>query len=153
MFDYIFFELVDRVLRNLGRLGIDSPSPYNESVQRGLDERIAMIDTARNNLLEGVRAIDELRTEAERNKRELAEGLEKLAQIRESKASLEQKQKAIAEIIQSDVTAFRNIAGIPTPSMIRRERLIGFFIGVTASVLASGIVWLIAWMFDTVQVR
>jgi hypothetical protein len=142
--------LVDEALRNLESTGL---LKRTETARRSLDERIDMIDSARANLLEGVRAIDELKAEAERNRRNVADAAQKLAALEASKVSLEQKRQAIAEIIKSDVAAFQTVAGVPTPSMVRRERLIGFVIGVIASVVASGFVWLIVQAVEALKAR
>jgi hypothetical protein len=44
-------------------------------------------------------------------------------------------------VLKADVDAFRQVAGVPTATSIRRERLIGFVSGVAASLVAAGIVW------------
>jgi hypothetical protein len=50
---------------------------------------------------------------------------------------------ALKSVIQSDVQAFRQLAGIPSKDDIWRERLWGFIFGIISSLVASGIfLWL-----------
>ena len=145
----IYIEFIVRILKKL-RIEF-SPSIFgvtislnDEDTYRGsIDERIAKIDEAKANLLEGLRTIDELKEAAEYNKKEAEAALIQIAQLEKDKTSLEQELKSIKDIVQSDVSAFRKVAGVPSPATIRRERIIGFISGVIASVVASGIVWVI----------
>jgi len=73
----------------------------------GIDERIRKIDKARENLVEGLAAIDELKQSAERSRTEARAALEQLAQLKLDKQSLE-------AIIATDVRVFREVAGIPS---------------------------------------
>ena len=73
----------------------------------GIDERIRKIDKARENLVEGLAAIDELKQSAERSTTEARAALEQLAQLKLDKQSLE-------AIIATDVRVFREVAGIPS---------------------------------------
>lgn len=149
----IYINLIARILRRFeirwGWSGITIK--LVSEARRGVDERIAMIDAAKANLLEGVRVIEELRAEAERNKREAQEAILQAAEIKQNKTELEQQHESIKKIIQSDVTAFRTVAGVPSPAAVRRERIIGFISGVIASVVASGVVWGIAKILDALN--
>ena len=110
---------------------------------QSVDERIAKIETARHNLTEALSAIDELKLAAEKNKTELAEALQTLSSTQEQKASAEKELQAVRQIAENDVGAFKKLAGVPSRREIARERLIGFLIGIAASVLASGLWWLL----------
>lgn len=142
----VYIESVAKLLRRLRvEVGLGGVSiSIADETQHSVDERIAMIDAARANLLNGVRAIDELRAEAERNKRDAEQALQQLSAIKQDKADLERQREALKTVIQSDVNAFRTVAGVPSAATVRRERFIGFVSGVIASVVASGIVWGIA---------
>ena len=109
-----------------------------------IDRRIAMIDNARHNLLDALSAIDELKTSAELNKAELASALEHLGKAQLERASAEREVEAIRVVAQTDIVAFQKLANVPSRSQIARERLIGFGLGILASVVASGVWWLIA---------
>lgn len=139
----LYIDLVARVLRRL-RVRFDGfgfSVELRDEAKRSIDERIGLIDAARANLVDGVRAIDELRAEAERQRRQAQEALAQVSALQQDKAALEKQRQALKTVIQSDVESFREVAGIPSRSAIRRERVVGFISGVLASVVASGMVW------------
>ena len=106
-----------------------------------VDERIEQIESARLSLVEALDAVDELKLSAERNKRELAATLKTLTAAQTQSASAEKELEAIREIAKSDISTARKLAGIPSQSQVAKERFIGFLLGITASVVASGIWW------------
>ena len=120
-----YIEIIDKILRFIlsDIYGIKL-KPENKT---SIDERLAKIDIAKTNLSEALKAIDEIKTEAESNKKESENTVRKLA--------------------SSDIESFRKVAGILSPSQIKRERIIGFVSGVIASIVASGLVWLIVKIF------
>ena len=118
--------------------------PHEQATQ-SIDDRIAKIDEARNNLVEVLNAIDELRSAAEKNRHDAEAALRQLEQLEHDKANLEKDLASTRDIIEADVTVFKQIAGIPSADDIRRERVLGFITGVVSSVVASGVVWLIVW--------
>lgn len=126
------------------RISFDGTSFYlsfeQEQTERSIDERIAKIDLAKANLLEGLQAIDELKAEAERNKKEVEIAVEQVNRLERNKIDLQSELAAIKTVVQTDVSAFRRVAGVLGPAEIRRERLLGFFSGVVASLVASGII-------------
>lgn len=149
-----FIEFIYRILK---RLRIDlTPTgeirfriePEEETYKGSIDERIAKIDAAKANLVEGLKAIDELKEAAETNKKEAEVALKQIAHLEESKAGLQKELEAIKSVAQSDVNAFRKIAGVPTQETIRRERIIGFISGVIASTISAGIVWVLVKLFQ-----
>ena len=110
--------------------------------EKPIDERISKIDDARTYLTEVLSAIDELHNDAERNKKELKEALGNLSEVEKNKDELERELTSIREVIKSDVGTFRKLAGIPSKEDIKKERAIGFFTGVLASIVASGLIWI-----------
>lgn len=114
------------------------------SDSQSLDERIAKIEEARNNLFEALQAVDDLRRTADENKQELKEALEKLTQMESQKASLSTELAEIQKIKNADVGAFRDLIGIPTAKDKWWERFIGFVSGIVASIIASAL-----WIFGT----
>jgi hypothetical protein len=132
---------VEGVKRFFQEVGWISTPPKQTS--QSIDDRIAKIDEARSNLVEVLNAIDELRSAAEQNQRDAEIALRQLEKLEQDKASLEKELESVRGIIDVDVTTFRQIAGIPSTDDIRRERVLGFITGVLASVVASGIVWLL----------
>lgn len=142
----VWVEAVKRFFQERGWIAI-SPKLATQSI----DERIAKIDEARVNLVEVLNAIDELRSAAEQNQRDAEIAFRQLKTLEQDKASLEKELESVRNIIDADVTVFKQIAGIPSATDIRRERVLGFVTGVISSVVASGVVWLIVlgWKFIT----
>lgn len=112
-----------------------------EPATKSVDHRVARLDEARNALMEGLQAIDELREEADRNKQDLAKALTELSNVQVNKATAERELNAVKEAVSVDIEVFRSIARIPDEAQIRRERLVGFVTGVLASIVASIIWW------------
>jgi hypothetical protein len=130
-----YFGPFEIVLRNLGRaLGVDL-AISDPSAEKPIDLRIAKIDEARSNLQEALAALGELSADAERNKAELARALEGLQEARAAHASEAEQLTQIKSIAQSDIGAFRRMAGIAP----LRERVIGFVAGIFASLVAAAI--------------
>ena len=143
---YLYFEVINKIFRSSLRLkgdssgisiSIESPPSYKAS----LDERIARIDAARSNLLEGLQAIDELKLAAQENKKELEDALAKLRVLEKNKASAEEELGQIRRIASADIETFQKMAGVPSASKVKRERVVGFISGVLASIIASGIIF------------
>lgn len=106
-----------------------------------IDARIAKIDEAKERLIEGLSAIEELKSAATTNKKELHETLRRLSDIHDSKLLAERELTAIRAVASVDLSAFQKIAGVPSKRTIRLERTIGFVLGVLASLVASVIWW------------
>ena len=151
---YLYFEFFDRIFNTSLRIqgskdGIKVSLETSRKISAPIDERIKNIDIARDNLLEGLKAIDELKKSAAENKTELEVALEKLGKIEKEKQSAEEELREVKNIASSDIDAFRKIAGIPDKSEKRRDQFVGFFSGVIASLIASGIIfgWSSAWEY------
>jgi hypothetical protein len=110
--------------------------------EKSIDERILKIDTAKSNLLEGLKAIEDLSRTAKENKRELSEALVRLDEIQSKKASAESELKQIRQIAEADANSLRKIMGIPSKADVYRQQFVGFVSGVMASLIAAGLIWL-----------
>ena len=126
------------VLQSLGLAII-----FEDAAKGSIDQRIAKIGEARSALVEGIRAIDDLKAAADYNKREADQAVAQIALLERDKATLDEEIENMKTVIESDVEAFRRIAGVPSPSDVRRERVVGFITGLVASALASGLVFAI----------
>lgn len=104
---------------------------------RNIDERIRKIDIARDNLKDALGAIDEIRSQADRNKNELEQALLRLQVVHEQKAKIDEELFTLKQIAEADTSAFRKVVGLPSKGDLWRERLVGFASGVLASVVAS----------------
>lgn len=146
----VFIDGVDKILKRIkitraDFLGIEisiSEKPGS------IDDRLKKLEIAKQNLKEGLTAIEELETQAEKNKKEVEDALAKINTLTANKNNLEEELKLIKQVISSDVNAFQKIAGVPTVKQIGKERILGFISGVIASVVASGIVWVIIKIVD-----
>ncbi|MEK9970267.1 MAG: hypothetical protein VW600_14100 [Ferrovibrio sp.] len=128
-----FEPLIRLVLRVIGREDLLPQIIRAE----GIDERIRKLDMARENLVSGLHAIDELKAMAEVNKRDLSEVLARLEMLRQEKDLTERQLEEIKKIAGSDVETFQRIAGVPSSKDKWVERSIGFTAGFVASVLAT----------------
>jgi len=80
---------------------------FGELPEKNIDERIKKIDEARQNLVEGLRAIDELKAAAQENKEELEKALQTLSKVELEKAEAERELGQIRHIAESDVAVFK----------------------------------------------
>jgi hypothetical protein len=118
------------------------PSRGGTPASLGIDERIAQIDLARDNLLAGLSAVNELKADAERNKEELRQARQQMEQVRLDKTAAEKELDGIKQIAGSHFEVVKKLIGVPSRTQIAQERFIGFLVGFFASLLASGIWWL-----------
>ena len=143
----VAFLLSEQLLRLIKRIRITYRNGgfqielAEKKEEKSIDERIGKIDEARSSLVEALDAIDELHSEAERNKVELKNALQNLAETERNKGKLENELENIRQVMQTDIATFRNIAGIPSQVQIKKERYIGFVTGVIASIVASALIW------------
>lgn len=112
-----------------------------------LDDRIKKLESAKQNLIDGLTAIQELEKEAEKNKREANEALIQLEVLKKNKHSLQSELDTISQIIKTDVSTFRKVAGVPTDKQIKKERVYGFLSGIFASIFASVIIYFVSLIF------
>ena len=112
-----------------------------EAPRQSIDERIEQIESARLNLIEALDAIDELKFAAEINKKELEATLRTLAATQTQNDSATKELETVREIAKADISVFQKLAGVQSPLQVAKERLIGFLLGIAASVLASAVWW------------
>ena len=91
-----------------------------------------------------------MKKEAEKNKREVESALSKLTELNANKNNLQEELQELKHVIASDVSAFQKLARVPSETQINKERIIGFVSGVIASIVASGIIWIIIQLFNTI---
>ena len=138
------------------RIGTKNGRPYVDIVwtdqpSQSIDQRIEKIDAARANLADALAAIDELKLAASSNKTDLEDAISQLNQTQAAKLAAERDLSLVRKIADSDVEAFRKLAGVPSRSQVAKERALGFVFGVVASLLASGLWWLIARMWPILK--
>ncbi|MGJ5036191.1 hypothetical protein ACQR13_18970 [Bradyrhizobium sp. HKCCYLRH3059] len=136
-------EALNQILRTLGLATIKVRSTrlgVSISVDDGtdtLDARIAKIDTARQSLSEALAAMDELKERAEEHKHELAFLTQQVERAEIDKANLSGELKTLKDMAALDTDAVRKVLRVPTQVSIWTERVLSFFLGVAASVVAS----------------
>ncbi|MCB1589223.1 MAG: hypothetical protein KDI56_10010 [Xanthomonadales bacterium] len=122
--------------------------PKEDPVE-GIDERIAKIEIAKELLIQAVATMDDLRKTAESNKREVRATLAQLQEVGGKREAAKSELMQVRRLASADIEVFRKVAGIPSPAQIRRERLLGFVLGVLASIAATAIWWLASRYFPT----
>ncbi len=111
-------------------------------------ERIRKLDEAKDSLVEGLEAIEELKREAKVSQVEVEKALGQITALEENKASLEQELKHVKTLIKADVNTFRKVAGL-SDADVQKERILGFVSGVLASIIASALISGTIWGFKT----
>ncbi|MBW7933226.1 MAG: hypothetical protein H3C62_06335 [Gemmatimonadaceae bacterium] len=135
----LFARLLTRIELETGPFGIEIGT--KEEAEKSADDRLALLDAAKANFAQGIVATDELRGEAARNKREIEVAIRQIVMLQSDKLTLEQQRDEVKRLVATDVSTFRQVAGVPSPAPVRRERLIGFASGVVDSLAAAGIIW------------
>lgn len=146
-----YIDIIEKILKRIkiSKVNVMGIEISIDNSMGSIDERIKKIEIAKQNLIDGLSAIKELETEAENNKNEIKKALLEIQKLRVNKDDLEKELNSIKQVISSDVSSFKKIAGIPTEMQKKRERILGFISGVIASVLASGIIALIVLVFNS----
>lgn len=112
-----------------------------------IDRRLAKLEIAKAALMESLSAVEELQRQAEDGKIEHERVRAELAATIANKDDAERKLQSIQALITQDVEAFQTLAGVPD---VGKERLLGFASGVVASVIASGLVALIVYLWKSI---
>lgn len=145
-----YMNIVESILKRIeiktSVLGFNLTISLNE--RQTVDERLVKLEIAKQNLKDGLTAIEELQNDAQNNKKEVENAIAKLDKLQRNKSSLEDEVKAIQEIASADIATFQKLAGVPSHKQIIKERCIGFISGVIASIIASGIIWICTILFQ-----
>jgi prefoldin subunit 5 len=102
-----------------------------------VDARIEKIDSARESLADALAAMDELKTRAQENKRDLEFLTHQIQRAEVDKASLSEELKTLKDLATLDSDSVRKVLRLPTRVSIWTERVIAFVLGVAASTIAS----------------
>lgn len=139
LFETLFsgLELYSKIFFDIGRLlGVPVPDLLQEDP---IDKRLNRLDEARTALSETLSAIEDLRDEIEKSKREHQGMLNELTNTLNSKKSAEAKLANLQDLLKADQDTLREIAA---PRASIRQHTIGFILGVLASLVAATI-----WFF------
>lgn len=133
-----YFDLIARILRLIAREhGVKVPLALDRLMTPTVDARLAKLEDARRYLLESLEAVDELKRDAEQNKRDLERALEELQATMADRDAAHEELRSIRSVMSADIAAFRNLAGVPN---VMKERVIGCVAGIIASLVAT-ILW------------
>lgn len=133
-----YFDLIARILRLIAREhGVRVPLGLDRLITPTVDARLAKLEDARRYLLESLEAVDELKRDAEQNKRDLERALAELQVTMADRDAAHEELRAIRTVMSADIAAFRNLAGVPN---VMKERVIGCVAGIIASLVAT-ILW------------
>ncbi|TBZ20991.1 hypothetical protein [Rhizobium leguminosarum] len=124
-----------------GAIGISIDEVLVKKETRDIDSRIAKIETARENLLEAISAIDEIKATAEENKRELAELQKSVTKIGKQKEELTQDRKLLVQLTGAEKDRLRRMLGAPTRFQSIATTVVSFIVGGVAS-------WLLTYAYD-----
>ncbi|MBY6142003.1 hypothetical protein KUV26_21425 [Leisingera daeponensis] len=113
--------------------------PVPKELQReALDKRLKRLDDARDALYDTVTAVDELRDEIEEGRQEHQRVMSELSRTLESKESADSKLASLRKLIEADQDTLREVTA---PQNVVRQHTIGFILGVTASLVAAGLIY------------
>lgn len=114
-------------------------SVIGEVMRPPIDQRLAKIEEAKQNLAEALTAIEDLQAEAQTNSRALSQLTDKLDKAEERKTLIQRDIDTLRELSKLDAESMRTGLGIPNRLQVWFERILSFLIGVAASVVASWI--------------
>lgn len=148
----VVVSIVDEIGKILRKSRIVLRLPFIQweinTTSQTIDERIEKLDDAKEALTQGLAAIDELHGDAKRHKKEVQKALLDLNALNSETEELEAKKESIAKILESEVSAFQDVAGIPSASQQSRDKILGFISGVIASLVASGLIYFGALIYQ-----
>lgn len=117
-----------------------SVSLIYKGTQQSLDERLAKIDVARENLAEALRAMDEIRDQAKDNKHALEALNRELEGTSREKENAAKEIETLRSLAQLDIETVRRALGVPTARRRMGELSFSFILGIIAS-LAAAWIW------------
>jgi hypothetical protein len=141
-FSEVIFTASEILVKAVGHIAGISLGPLSiEFEQRSLDDRIARLDLAKKHLEDSLRAIEELQRTAKENKEQAEFALKRLAQLQQEKSKAEAELSEVRKLATADISTFQKLAGVPSRAQVKRERVVGFVLGVVSSIVASGLIY------------
>lgn len=108
-----------------------------EVFREPMDQRLAKIEAARENLTDALTALEDLQTEAQANSRALTELTVRLDKAEERKSIVQKDIHTLRELAKLDAESVRKGLGIPTRGKVWLERGFAFVLGIVGSIIAS----------------
>jgi hypothetical protein len=140
----LYVRLLERILRNVRirfrgvRIG---PLEFElkQSADSSYAATIEKIEKTRAHLHDAISAVDTLKSEIQRKKAELDTLLDSIRMRSEEKLTLDQEREVAKKLLSEDAAKVRDVLGIQEIRLSRTHKVVGFFGGVLASLLAAGI--------------
>lgn len=107
---------------------------------KNVELRLAKIESARESLSEALAAMDDLKSAAEENKRDLDRLNEAITTAQAEKKGLTAQLDAMKQLAALDSESVRQVLRVPGPVDVWRERIYGFMSGIVGSLVAQ-IMW------------
>jgi hypothetical protein len=136
-------QIVERLVRRarvriglgpFGKIDVTLSTPFD---RESVDARLQRIEVARHNLAEALSAMDELKSAAEENKRDLEQLTNAIAKAEKDRADLHAELGALKQIAAIDTQTVREAFRIPTEVDKWKERIWGFIFGALAAALVT----------------
>ncbi|TPM98123.1 hypothetical protein [Mesorhizobium sp. B2-1-3A] len=127
-------------LRDLGfptKIGKFDLAKILDDSESSVDERLLKIDQARQNLTDALSAIEELGSQASRQKAELEVLTAAVAHAASEKAAVTNELTTIRTLANLDTRSVQRAFAVPTRSQRWFERGFSFCLGILASLIAS----------------
>jgi hypothetical protein len=106
-----------------------------------VDKRIAKIELARENLLEALCAIDEIKMSAQQHKKELAEIRDSVAEIGKERDQLSADKELLVQMTATEKDRLREMLGVPT-------RLQASLIWIGTFIFGCLTTWAVTYAYD-----
>ena len=104
---------------------------------KNVELRLAKIESARENLAEALAAMDDLKSAAEENKRDLDRLNEAITSAQAEKEGLTAQLNTMKQLATLDSEFVRQVLRVPGAVEMWRERIYGFGSGIAGSIISS----------------
>lgn len=128
------------ILKDLGLPTRYGPLDLNHMLKQSnesVDDRIAKLDQARESLSSAIQAINELEEQANSQKRELVNLTIAAHEAELKNTNLQSRMDELRRLSAIDANVVQEAFNIPSRLQRWMERLIGFLLGIAASIIAS----------------
>jgi VIT1/CCC1 family predicted Fe2+/Mn2+ transporter len=125
-----------------GGLGVDVFDSIVKKESGNVDKRIAKIEAARENLLEALTAIDEIKAAAQEHKNELTSIQRSVVEIGKERDKLTADKNLLLQMTSAERDRLREMLGVPTRLQATLTWVGTFFFGAITS-------WMLTYAYDS----
>jgi len=130
----LFVEITKRLLAEVGLRPIIGIGPLSDDE---VDERLAKLELAKQNMKEALEAIDALEQLAAKNKNEIAELNEMLKRAHTDKVAVSNQIETLKSLASLDSDTVKKALGLPSRTGVVVGWVFSFFLGIATSFSAS----------------